>query len=174
MWGKTKTKRIDFDRHLGRTTMIAAGTEIHGDITFDGGLLIEGVVHGNVRAVGDSESLLRIAEGGEVYGEISAPHVVVNGRVCGDVYSSEHVELAAKAIVNGNVNYSLIEMVMGAEVNGALVHVRDPLPLRERPVNGATAQEKALVAPEKLSAAFSDDSHEKTRAADNSRLDASF
>lgn len=131
MWGKTKNKRIDFDRHLGRTTMIAAGTEIHGDITFDGGLLIEGIVHGNVNAKPGAESLLRVADGGEVYGDICAPHIVINGRVCGDVHSSEHVELASKAIVHGNVNYALIEMVMGAEVNGSLVHVRDPLPLRE-------------------------------------------
>lgn len=172
MWGKTKNKRVDFDRHLGRTTMIAVGTEIHGDIIFDGGLLIEGVVHGNVRAKPDSEALLRIAEGGEVYGEISAPNVVINGRVCGDVYSSEHVELAAKAIVNGNVNYSLIEMVMGAEVNGALVHLRDPVPLSEKPV-----REKALAAPEKLhlAPAYSDAAPAKERpVAENRSLDASF
>lgn len=172
MWGKTKNKRIDFDRHLGRTTMIAVGTEVHGDITFNGGLLIEGVVHGNVRAQADSEALLRIAEGGEVYGDISAPNVVINGRVCGDVYSTEHVELAAKAIVNGNVNYSLIEMVMGAEVNGALVHVRDPLPLAEKPL-----REKALTAPEKLPLApiYSDTAPSKERSAtENRSLDTSF
>lgn len=165
MWGKTKSKRIDFDRHLGRTTMIAAGTEIHGDISFDGGLLIEGVVHGNVNAKPGAESLLRIAEGGEVYGDISAPHIVINGRVCGDVHSSEHVELAAKAIVNGNVNYNLIEMIMGAEVNGALVHVREPVHLRETP---ALAAQERFVLPEAGRASTD------RLSADNSPLDASF
>ena len=32
-------------------------------------------------------------------------------------------ELAAKAAVVGNVYYNLIEMVMGSEVNGNLMHV---------------------------------------------------
>jgi cytoskeletal protein CcmA (bactofilin family) len=33
-----------------------------------------------------------------------------------------HIELAPQARVKGNVYYSLIEMAMGAEVNGSLVH----------------------------------------------------
>ena len=44
------------------------------------------------------------------------------------MHSTEHVELAAKAIVTGNVHYNLIEMVMGAEVNGSLMHVSDNKP----------------------------------------------
>lgn len=132
MWGKTKSKKVDFDRHIGRTTMIAVGTEVHGDLSFDGGLLVEGTVHGNILAQSGTAALLRIAEGGEVHGEIRVPNVVINGRVCGDVYSTEYIELAARAIVTGNVNYSLIEMTMGAEVNGALVHLRDPVALREK------------------------------------------
>jgi cytoskeletal protein CcmA (bactofilin family) len=42
--------------------------------------------------------------------------------VTGDVHSEEHIELAPKAKVNGNVYYKLIEMAMGAAVNGSLVH----------------------------------------------------
>ncbi|AUM12090.1 bactofilin family protein [Ketobacter alkanivorans] len=122
MWGKDKTKKVDFDRHAGKTTMIAKGTEINGDVKFEGGLLVEGTIKGNVRAEEGSEALLRLSEAGEIEGEIHVPNVVVNGKVNGDVHSSTHVELAAKAIVNGNVHYNLIEMVMGAEVNGSLVH----------------------------------------------------
>jgi cytoskeletal protein CcmA (bactofilin family) len=42
--------------------------------------------------------------------------------VTGDVHSEEHIELAPKAKVDGNVYYKLIEMAMGAAVNGSLVH----------------------------------------------------
>jgi cytoskeletal protein CcmA (bactofilin family) len=59
---------------------------------------------------------------GCVMGEIDAPTVVLNGKVVGNVYSSEHVELAAKALVDGNVHYNLVEIMRGAEVNGNLVH----------------------------------------------------
>ncbi|HAG95252.1 MAG: cell shape-determining protein CcmA [Pseudomonadales bacterium] len=122
MWGKDKTKKVDFDRHAGKTTMIAKGTVIDGDVRFEGGLLVEGTIKGNVRADDGSEALLRLSEAGKIEGEIHVPNVVVNGKVNGDVHSSAHVELAAKAVVNGNVHYHLIEMVMGAEVNGSLVH----------------------------------------------------
>ena len=50
------------------------------------------------------------------------PSVIVNGLVEGDVHSTQHLELAAKARVVGNVYYHLIEMVMGSEVNGSLCH----------------------------------------------------
>ena len=43
--------------------------------------------------------------------------------VQGDVRTATHIELAAKAVVVGNVYYNLIEMVMGSEVNGNLRHI---------------------------------------------------
>ena len=46
-----------------------------------------------------------------------------DGIVQGDVRSATHLELAAKAVVVGNVYYNLIEMVMGSEVNGNLMHI---------------------------------------------------
>lgn len=128
MWGKDKAKKVDFDRHAGKTTMIAKGTEVNGDVKFEGGLLVEGTIKGNVRAEEGSEALLRLSEAGKIEGEIHVPNVVVNGEVNGDVHSSTHVELAAKAVVNGNVHYNLIEMVMGAEVNGSLVHTQQKQP----------------------------------------------
>ena len=60
-----------------------------------------------------------------IEGEVKVPNVVVNGTVIGDVHALSHVELAAQARVHGNVYYSLIEMAMGAEVNGNLVHRSD-------------------------------------------------
>lgn len=122
MWGKDKTKKVDFDRHAGKTTMIAQGTELKGDIAFEGGLLVEGCIKGNVTAEPGSDALLRLSEVGRIDGEINVPNVVINGKVTGNVFSSGHVELAAKAVVNGDVHYNLIEMVMGSEVNGSLLH----------------------------------------------------
>jgi len=122
MWGKDKTKKVDFDRHAGKTTMIAQGTELKGDIVFEGGLLVEGCIRGNVTAEPGSDALLRLSEVGRIDGEINVPNVVINGKVTGNVFSSGHVELAAKAVVNGDVHYNLIEMVMGSEVNGSLLH----------------------------------------------------
>ncbi|MEQ8956016.1 MAG: polymer-forming cytoskeletal protein, partial [Gammaproteobacteria bacterium] len=84
---------------------------------------IEGRVKGNIYAEDDSNALIRVAEKGSVEGEICVPSTIINGLVQGDVRSATHIELAAKAVVVGNVYYNLIEMVMGSEVNGNLMHI---------------------------------------------------
>ncbi|MBL4821576.1 MAG: polymer-forming cytoskeletal protein [Gammaproteobacteria bacterium] len=104
-------------------TLISRATEIVGDVHFSGELIIEGKVKGNIYAEDDSDALIRIADKGAVEGEVCVPSIVVNGLVQGDVRSANHIELAAKAIVVGNVYYNLIEMVMGSEVNGNLMHI---------------------------------------------------
>ena len=48
--------------------------------------------------------------------------MVLNGEIVGDVYGTSRVELAPKARIKGNVYYSLLEMSIGAEVNGGLLH----------------------------------------------------
>ena len=104
------------------TTLISKATEITGNIHFSGTLEIEGRIFGNIYADDDSSASVRVRETGLVKGDIQAPMIVINGLVEGDVYSSNHIELAAKARVTGNVHYHLIEMVMGSEVNGSLSH----------------------------------------------------
>lgn len=111
-----------FNSAANITTLVSKATEITGDVHFSGALEIEGKVFGNIYADDDSSAEVRVRESGLVKGEIQAPLVIINGLVEGDVYSSSHLELAAKARVTGNVYYHLIEMVMGSEVNGALCH----------------------------------------------------
>jgi cytoskeletal protein CcmA (bactofilin family) len=117
MWGKSGDKSW-----ASSTTLVAVGTEIKGDICFRGHLEIEGKVTGNIIAEAGQKAVVRVMTEGCVIGEINVPTVVLNGKVVGNVYSSEHVELAEKAVVDGNVHYNLVEIMRGAEVNGNLVH----------------------------------------------------
>jgi len=103
-------------------TLISNNSEIKGNLHFSGGLHIDGKVSGNILADADSNAVVRISETGIVEGEIKAPNIIINGRVIGNVYSSSHLELAKKAMVNGDVHYTIMEMVMGAQVNGSLIH----------------------------------------------------
>ncbi len=118
MWGQNKkpkqTAHID--------SLIGQNTEIHGDVIFSGGLHVDGTIKGSVIAEKGEDSVLTLSERGIIEGEVKVPNVVVNGSVIGDVHATGHVELAAQARVHGNVYYSLIEMAMGAEVNGKLMH----------------------------------------------------
>lgn len=104
------------------TTLISKDSEIIGDIKFSGDLEVQGLIRGNIIAKSDTSATVRVVEGGRVEGEIHAPKVIINGEVKGDVHSGEHVELAAKANVDGSVHYNLIEMVKGAQLNGNLVY----------------------------------------------------
>jgi cytoskeletal protein CcmA (bactofilin family) len=103
-------------------TLISQKTEIVGDVNFKGGIQIEGVVKGNLVAEPGSGAVVRISDGGRVEGQINAPNVVVNGSVVGDIFAGEYIELAKKARIKGDVHYYMMEMVLGAEVNGSLIH----------------------------------------------------
>ena len=115
MFGKT-TKASPID------SLIGSGTVIEGDITFTGGLRIDGHVKGNVRATGNKPGTLVISELAKVEGEIHVAHVVVNGTVAGPVQATEYVELLPKARVTGNVAYKSIEIHVGAIVMGQLMY----------------------------------------------------
>ena len=103
-------------------TLLGPNTEIHGDINFSGGLRVDGKLSGNVSAKDASKnSLLTISEQGEVSGNVTVPHVVINGIVNGNVSSTGKVLLQSKAKIVGDVYYSSIEMELGATVNGNMV-----------------------------------------------------
>lgn len=103
-------------------TLVGGETEVHGDICFDGGLFVDGTVVGNVEAKSDTASVLNLSDKGSIEGQVKVPHVILNGTVTGDVYASERIELAASAKVVGNLYYNLIEMAIGAEINGQMIH----------------------------------------------------
>ncbi|MFP6817452.1 MAG: polymer-forming cytoskeletal protein, partial [Pseudomonadales bacterium] len=84
-------------------TLIAANTEVCGDVRFEDQLYINGRVSGNIIADAESKATLVVSEEGSVNGEIRVPNVVVNGSVEGNIYASTRMELAAKARVKGSV-----------------------------------------------------------------------
>lgn len=109
-------------RHTVVDTLVGANTRISGDLHFSGGCHVDGTVNGSVTADPDSKSALSISEGGHIDGGVTVPYVVLNGIVRGDVFANQRVELGPTARVIGNVYYNLIEMAIGAEINGKLVH----------------------------------------------------
>ena len=130
MLGKKKQKPRRPAGHFD--TLVSSRTTVKGDVHFSGGLHVDGTIRGRVVAEEGGDAALRVSEVGSVEGDIVAPHVIVNGTVHGDVYASTHLELAEKASIHGNVYYNLIEMAMGASVNGSLVHQNEPAGLLSR------------------------------------------
>jgi len=118
MWERKKhstpQKRID--------SLIGAGTVVNGNVTFTGGLRIDGHVHGNVVAANGEPSTLVISEQAKVDGEIQVSHMVINGTVNGPVVANDYLELQPKARVIGDVTYKTLEMHVGATIRGRLNH----------------------------------------------------
>jgi cytoskeletal protein CcmA (bactofilin family) len=105
--------------------LIGAGTVIDGDLTFDGGLRVDGHVHGNVLSAEGKPGTLVLSEAARIEGEIRVSHVVINGTVVGPVHAADYVELQSKANVTGDVYYKTLEMQLGAVVQGRLVYQDD-------------------------------------------------
>ena len=121
MWSKDKSK-TDLQRFSGKTSLIAAGAELCGDLRFQGAVQVDGRVSGNLLT---TDGMVRVSVEGQVEGELRAPHIVVDGEVIGDIYASEHLELGTRARVRGNLYYGLMEMAMGAQIEGRLCHLKD-------------------------------------------------
>lgn len=107
------------------TSLISSGTKVHGNIEFSDHMEVEGELVGNIVAAESARATLRVAEGGVIRGEIRVPSVVINGRVEGDIFASEHIELASKANIEGTIYYKTMEMVKGAVVSGQLHQWQD-------------------------------------------------
>lgn len=103
-------------------SLIGAGTLIEGNVTFTGGLRVDGEIKGNVIASGGQPSTLVVSEQARIDGEIHVSHLVVNGTLNGPVHSAEFLELQAHCRVKGDVHYNTLEMHLGAVVEGRLVH----------------------------------------------------
>ena len=124
MWRKTKKRKASkIDSLVGGNSVLT------GDVKFSGGLHVDGTIKGTVFSVDGSQSSLTVSERGTIEGQVRVEFVLLSGLVKGDVHASEQIALASSAKVDGDVYYGLMEMAIGAEVNGKLVRITD----EERP-----------------------------------------
>ena len=107
-------KRID--------CLIGAGTVVDGNVSFTGGLRVDGTVKGNVTTANGETGTLVLSEHARIDGEIKASHVVINGTVNGPITADDFLELQAKARITGDIAYRTLEMHLGAVVQGRLNH----------------------------------------------------
>ncbi len=141
MFGRKQRRQTVVD------TLVGPNSEISGDVVFAGGCHIDGTVKGCVRADPNSHAALSISEAGNIEGGVTVPYIVLHGIVRGDVVASHRVELGPTARVIGNVYYNLIEMAIGAEINGKLVHQPEgKVPLLEQTSDGMTPPAKMATA----------------------------
>lgn len=120
MFLKSKNKpqsRID--------TLVSTDTRIEGNITFSGGLRVDGQIKGDVSELPGTPSTLVLSEQGRIEGVVTVARIVLNGEVRGPVRSSHYLELLAKSRITGDVHYKSLEIHTGAIIEGQLVYIGD-------------------------------------------------
>ena len=114
-------KRLQDMGKKKEVTLIATDAELVGDITFSSQLVVNGLLRGTTTAEEPGASMT-VSPSGRVVGDIRAPSVLIHGRVDGTVYALERLEIADGAIIQGDLHYSVLQMHMGASVQGRLIH----------------------------------------------------
>ena len=114
-------KRLQNMGKKKEVTLIASDAELVGDITFSSQLVVNGLLRGSITAK-ESGASMTVSPSGRVVGDVRAPTVLIHGRVDGTVYSLEHLEIADGATIQGDLHYTVLQMHMGASVQGRLIH----------------------------------------------------
>ena len=103
-------------------TLIGPDIYVVGNITYEGVVHIEGDIKGSLVAIKDKESKLYINKLSTITGYVDASTVAIDGKVSGNVYAYELVQLGSNANIVGDIYYKSLEMEVGAKVDGRLVN----------------------------------------------------
>ncbi|MDW5416917.1 MULTISPECIES: polymer-forming cytoskeletal protein [unclassified Iodobacter] len=104
-------------------SLIGQGTTVTGDISFIGGLRIDGTVLGRVSASDAKNGTLVVSEKARIEGSVQCSHLIHNGEIIGPIEVTQYVELQAKARIIGDLSYKTLEMHAGAMIEGKLLHL---------------------------------------------------
>ena len=96
------------------TTLIDEGSEIEGKFNFNGTVMVNGKLRGEIVA---NDSLV-VGDKGVVNATIRAGSVQILGEVVGDVNATERVELCATSRVYGDVDSPIVVIEEGALFQG--------------------------------------------------------
>ncbi|MBJ13148.1 MAG: hypothetical protein CMG62_08780 [Candidatus Marinimicrobia bacterium] len=95
-------------------TMVGADAVIDGPINLREGIIIYGTVKGPVNTNGP----VRVAENGNVHGNIIGSDIRIGGTVSGNLVAAGQVILGKKSILNGDIVYRKLLIEDGAQFNG--------------------------------------------------------
>jgi len=109
----SKSKSTD-EISSNASTMIGAGTTIHGDIESNGDIRIDGILKGNLKA----KSKIIVGTEGIVEGDIEGLHADIMGSVTGKIKVKELLFLHGTTVVNGDIYAGKLQIEPTAVFNG--------------------------------------------------------
>jgi cytoskeletal protein CcmA (bactofilin family) len=103
-------------------TLIGAGALVDGNLTYSGGIDIDGTVLGDLAPENpDQTSQVWVSEKGIVKGSVRGTDVFVYGSVDGDIFASKRVMVGPKARIVGDVCYSELTVDASSSITGRFI-----------------------------------------------------
>ena len=99
-----------------KRAVIGPNIRIQGELSGDEDLVVEGRVEGKISVTKG----LRIGPQAQVNAEVKAHHVVIAGRLVGNVVAAERVEILPSGILEGNIRSPKIAIAEGAQFKGSV------------------------------------------------------
>lgn len=99
------------DRHTA--AVVDRQTEITGTLHSSGNVLIEGRFHGEVEA----NDTVWVDQGAQSDGQVRASEAVISGAVDGEIECGSRLQIAATAVVSGEIKTPVLVVEDGATVN---------------------------------------------------------
>jgi cytoskeletal protein CcmA (bactofilin family) len=96
------------------STIIGADAQFKGDLSFQGGVKIDGQLEGTIQTPGR----VLVSKGGRLKAEVKAGSVAVEGQVDGNIAAEDRVELRATAQLRGDLKATKLLVVEGASFIG--------------------------------------------------------
>ena len=95
-------------------TVIGPDAQFKGELTFTGGVRIDGQFEGSIQTNGK----VLVSQGGELKAEVKASNVTLEGRLVGNLSAQDRVELKATARMEGDVRANKLLVMEGATFVG--------------------------------------------------------
>ena len=94
-------------------TFLGMNSSFKGELNVRGTLRIDGTAEGQL----DADYVI-LSEPAEVKGEIKGKKILIGGKMTGNVYAKELVEIRSKGKVLGDIFTQKLAIIEGAEFNG--------------------------------------------------------
>ena len=123
---------MEKNRKVELSTIIGKGSRIQGTLTIKGGIRIDGEIEGVI----DTDGFVLIGASGQAKANIKAKECLIQGKVDGDIYVKDQLELERTAVVTGNIVSRTLRIHGGAKLNGRCTMSDNPKMPQDGEFNG--------------------------------------
>ena len=107
-------KNKNYKGEGGLNTIIGKDSKFEGVLEIEGGLRVDGTVKGKISAT----DMLSVGDSGVIEAEVNVKTAVIGGKVIGNIFCQERIELQTKAVVEGDIHTKNLIVEEGAVFHG--------------------------------------------------------